>query len=167
MVVGITVTQSFLTRTIIYLCACIRLVCNITLRRCTNLICSILSKFVGLLNGPSALSGTQTELNEVMFTWSPPYTLEGVPILGYKLNIQVIGNLNETLLSNYYASINDTSLIVSRPESENNCIFVNISVNATNVVGDGETVFSIFYFSEGNSISKLIVMHVNIPIKAR
>ena len=117
-------------------------------------IYAVLSNSVGLLNEPTALSGTQTELDEVIFTWSPPYTLEGVPILGYNLNIQVISSLNETLLSNFYVSINDTSFSVSRPESENNCIFVNISVNATNVVGVGETVFSTFYFSEGNFISK-------------
>ena len=111
----------------------------------------------GLLSGVSNLSGTQIEPDQVTFSWSSPYTLEGVPILGYELSILIISNINGSVISNTHESVNDSSLHVnvSKPDSsEETCICVNISVNARNMVGDGETVFSIFYFKKGKISSK-------------
>ena len=97
----------------------------------------------------TGLNGIQTKADEVTFSWSPPYTIDDVPILGYESDILIFNDSNRSLINAYHTYLNDTSLIVPKPASDSNCVYVNVSVSAVNSVGYGETVQDIFYFSEG------------------
>ena len=48
---------------------------------------SVYSFLIGLLESVSNLTVTSFNSTTVLISWSPPFTLEGVPILGYSVNI--------------------------------------------------------------------------------
>ena len=100
----------------------------------------------------TGFNGIQTKPDEITFSWSPPYTIDGVPILGYESDILIFSDSNGSLIYTYHNSVNYTSLAVLKPESGNNCVYVNTSVHAVNSVGDGESTSDIFYFSEGTCL---------------
>ena len=80
----------------------------------------------------------------VLISWSPPFTLEGVPILGYNVTItnttsgEELKTENTTML-NYTFSIDD-------PDPDN-CF--SVTVVPINGAGPGENVTKIFIFSLG------------------
>ena len=69
----------------------------------------------------------------VLISWSPPFTLEGVPILGYNVTITNTtgGENSETML------VEDTTLLYSidHPDPENN---FTVTVVPINEVGAGQ-----------------------------
>ena len=108
---------------------------------------------IGLLGEVSDLNGAQTKPNEVEFTWSPPYSLEGVPILGYESDVVIIAGSDGSVVQAYHdTTVNDTRLAVLKPESAQGCLYVNVSVLALNKVGNGTAIHDIFYFSESTYI---------------
>ena len=105
-------------------------------------------KNVGLLGEVSGLNGEQTKPLEVEFTWSPPYSLEGVPILGYESEVVIIADSDGSVVHAYHDTVNNTRLEVSKPESAPGCLYANASVLAFNKVGNGTAIHDVFYFSE-------------------
>ena len=68
----------------------------------------------------------------VLISWSPPFTLEGVPILGYNVTItNTTSGENETML------VEDTTLLYSidHPDPKNN---FTVTVVPINEVGAGQ-----------------------------
>ena len=96
--------------------------------------------------------GSQSKPNEVTFSWSPPFTIEGVPILGYESSISLISDSDNSIIYKNYHYLNDTKLKVAKPNSNSSCIYVNISVLATNSAGKGTVVNDVFYFRESKCI---------------
>ena len=69
----------------------------------------------------------------VLITWSPSFTLEGVPILGYNVTItNMTSRENETIL------VKDTTLLY-HPDPENN---FTVTVVPLNEVGAGQPATS-------------------------
>ena len=103
---------------------------------------------LGYLAGVSGIIGSQPKAHEVNFTWSPPYTIAGVPVLGYQLNITIASGTDQRVINTSQVYVNDAELTVSKPESDKSpCIYVNISILATNTVGNGAVVSYFFHFS--------------------
>ena len=111
------------------------------------------------------LVGKQSELDQVTFTWNPPYTINGVPILGYELNISIISASDENVIHKVHDYINNTELTVVKPKSNNTCIYINISVLASNPVGKGEAVNDIFYYSESKGYTDKVNVLQGISTK--
>ena len=81
----------------------------------------------------------------VLISWSPPFTLEGVRILGYNVTItNTTSGENETVL------VEDTTLLYSidHPDPENN---FTVTVVPINEVGTGQPATRIFLFCESLS----------------
>ena len=86
----------------------------------------------GLLGSVNSLTVTLINSTTVLISWSPPFTLEGVPILGYNVTItNTTSGENETVL------VEDTTLLYSidHPDPENN---FTVTVVPINEVGAGE-----------------------------
>ena len=86
----------------------------------------------GLLESVSNLTVTLINSTTVLISWSPPFTLEGVPILGYNVTItNTTSGENETML------VEDTTLLYSidHPDPENN---FTVTVVPINEVGAGQ-----------------------------
>ena len=101
-----------------------------------------------MLGEVSDLNGDQTRPKEIVFTWSPPYSLDGVPILGYESDIAIITISDGSVVHAYHEAVNDTKLVVLKPESEQSCLYINVSVLPLNEVGNGTAINDIFHFSE-------------------
>ena len=82
-----------------------------------------------------------TSLN---ITWSAPYTLEGVDILGY--NISIINTSND---NSYFTQ--DTQYIISDIYGDP-CTKVALAISGYNEAGDGATTSTMLYLFEGNII---------------
>ena len=66
----------------------------------------------------------------ILISWSPPFTLEGVPILGYNVTItNTISGENETIL------VEDTTLLYTVYQKY---IKINVTVIPINEIGAGE-----------------------------
>ena len=81
--------------------------------------------YSGLLESVSNLTVTLINSTTVLISWSPPFTLEGVPILGYNVTITSATNVASV-------TVNNTSLYYQCHESS-----MNITVVAVNGAGDG------------------------------
>ena len=94
---------------------------------------------VGLLESVSNLNVTLINSTTVLISWSPPFTLEGVPILGYNVTItNTTSGENETML------VEDTTLLYSidHPDPENN---FTVTVVPINKVGAGQPACIILF----------------------
>ena len=81
----------------------------------------------------SNLTVTLINSTTVLITWSPSFTLEGVPILGYNVTItNMTSRENETIL------VKDTTLLY-HPDPENN---FTVTVVPLNEVGAGQPATS-------------------------
>lgn len=103
---------------------------------------------VGTLGPVADLIGTQTKIDEVTLSWSPPYTIDGVPILGYELDILFPSASNGSLICPYHEAQNHTHLTLPNLDPDKDCVYTNISIVAVNAVGHGDAIHDIFYFSE-------------------
>ena len=78
----------------------------------------------------------------VLISWSPPFTLEGVPILGYNVTIT-----NTTSGENETMSVEgDTTMLyysIDHPDPDNN---FTVTVVPINVAGPGESAVIVFVF---------------------
>ena len=85
--------------------------------------------YTGLLESVSNLTVTLINSTTVLISWSPPFTLEGVPILGYNVTItNTTSGENETML------VEDTTLLY-HPDPGNN---FTVTVVPINEVGAGQ-----------------------------
>ena len=97
-----------------------------------TLLSFTLMMYSGLLESVSNLTVTPLNSTTILIFWSPPFTLEGVPILGYNVTItNTTSGENETML------VEDTTLLYSidHPDPGNN---FTVTVVPINEVGTGE-----------------------------
>ena len=88
--------------------------------------------YKGLLDSVSNLAVTPVNSTTVLISWSPPFTLEGVPILGYNVTItNTTSGENETIPVE-----GDTTMLyysIDHPEST-----FTVTVVPINAVGAGD-----------------------------
>ena len=91
----------------------------------------------GLLESVSDLTVVSINSTTVLISWSHPFTLEGVPILGYNVTIT-----NTTSEENETMSVEgDTTMLyysIDHPDPDNN---FTVTVVPINIVGPGELAF--------------------------
>ena len=89
--------------------------------------------FAGLPESVSNLTATLINSTTILISWSSPFTLEGVPILGYNVTItNIISGENETMLLNSTGHSNpQTSLLYSidHPDPEYNFIVTVVPID--------------------------------------
>ena len=95
--------------------------------------------YAGLLQSVSNLTVTFINSTTVLISWSPPFTLEGVPILGYDVTLDVSGESKTMLVegqtTNLYHTIN---------RSEIDSIQLIVTVIPINAAGAGKPTFIFF-----------------------
>ena len=92
---------------------------------------------IGLLASVSDLTLTYINGSSVLLAWTPPYTLDNVPITGYYIKD---GISNITTNSTFIV------LLTADPDP---CTQTNITVYAVNDVGVGEPDSIHFYYERG------------------
>ena len=112
----------------------------------------------GLLESVSNLTVTliNSLVTTALISWSPPFTLEGVPILGYNVTIT-----NTTSGENVTMLVEDTTLLYSidHPDPENN---FTVTVVPINEVGAGKPALVSFIIVT----SEFIMVHQFLCIMA-
>ena len=103
------------------------------------------SSCAGLLESVGDLTVVSINSTTVLISWSPPFTLERVPILGYNITITNTTSREEletaiTTMLNYIFSID-------HPDPGNN---FTVTVVPINEAGPGDNVTTSFSFSEQN-----------------
>ena len=88
-----------------------------------------------------------TEL--LKFEWSDPYALEGVPILGYNVLLQITTTKDGSSIVPYNGTVYERELAVTNEFNDGFCVFVNFTIAAINMVGVGSVTSSTEYFAEG------------------
>ena len=88
--------------------------------------CLVLS--VGYLAPPTEVRVEQVSVDTVNVSWSPPFTLEGVPILNYTVYITSSTGSSETV------NTTQTEISLQRP-----CADTTYQVSGWNEVGEGNT----------------------------
>ena len=69
----------------------------------------------------------------VLISWSPPFTLEGVPILGY--NVTITNTTSGEELESENTTMLNYTFIIDHPDPDNN---FTVTVVPINIVGPGE-----------------------------
>ena len=100
-----------------------------------------------MLNEVEGLLGKQLSSSLVLFEWLSPYTLAGVPILGYELLIHETDELDKDIWTFCNATANETSYIYNKLNESSNCTIVNINISAINMVGHGLSAEYMFTFT--------------------
>ena len=101
---------------------------------CDTPICRLINNYylwlsTGLLGAVHSLTVKPINSTTVLISWSPPFTLEGVPILGYNVTIT-----NTTSGENETVSVKDTTLLYSIDPGSS----YTVTVVALNMVGGGQ-----------------------------
>ena len=94
---------------------------------------------IGLLASVSDLTLTYINGSSVLLAWTPPYTLDNVPITGYYIKDEIS---NITTNSTFVV----LSIIIADPDP---CSQTNVTVYAINDVGVGEPDSIHFYYERG------------------
>ena len=97
----------------------------------------IIFSYIGLLASVSDLTLTYINGSSVLLAWTPPYTLDNVPITGYYIKD---GISNITTNSTFIV------LLTADPDP---CTQTNVTVYAVNDVGVGEPDSIHFYYKRG------------------
>ena len=104
---------------------------------------------VGLLESVNDLTVVSINSTTVLISWSPPFTLEGVPILGYNVTItNTPTGENETM-----SVEGDTTMLyysINYPDPDNNFTVTVVPINGA---GPGENVTKRFLFPIGEILS--------------
>ena len=123
--------------------------------------------YVSLTDSPEPVSDlTVVSINSttVLISWSPPFTLEGVPILGYNVTVtNTTGGKNETM-----SVEGDTTMLyysIDHPDPDNN---FTITVVPINVVGLGEsrTSTSFMFPYTLSKYNNYFVSWIQIPFRS-
>ena len=73
-----------------------------------------------------------------IFTWDDPYTLMGVPILGYNISIMFTSlKNNNTILTNAQVILKQ-EFVVTDPFKNGFCVLMNFTTSAINMAGEGK-----------------------------
>ena len=108
----------------------------------------------GYLGAVPGLEGTQTSPTESVFKWSKPYSLVGVPVLGYQIRMDVVDSLSGDSIS-HEMFLNDTNYTLTTVSSAD-CTHVNITLFAINNVGPGKQAYYNFRFIESKPVHEII-----------
>ena len=85
----------------------------------------IISNYIGLLEASTDVTVKGVSKESVNLSWSPPFTLDGVPILHYTVYITSQGVSEQR-------NITEASIILRRPYSS-----ITYQITAWNSVGEG------------------------------
>ena len=106
---------------------------------------------IGLLESVSNLTVVSINSTTVLISWSPPFTLEGVPILGYNATIA-----NTTSGENETMSVEgDTTMLyysIDHPDPDNNFTVTVVPINGA---GPGQASSFVFHFSARKNIFEI------------
>ena len=108
--------------------------------------------YSGLLDGPGNMSASANSCDTISLLWDEPYSLPGVDILSYQVNLSGIQFGNESFFINNSAFVSDNesnSWTESFEECQDPCDQINASVAGKNKVGIGKPALTIFYFLGG------------------
>ena len=100
--------------------------------------CYYYTSHAGLLESVSNLTVVPINSTTVLISWSPPFTLEGVPILGY--NVTTSGE-NETM-----SVEGDTTMLyysIDHPDPDNNFTVTVVPINGAGPGEDAVTTIEI------------------------
>ena len=86
---------------------------------------------IGLLEAPSDVMFDIVSRDRVIVSWSPPFTLDGIPILYYTVNIISQGVVTEQI------NTTETHITLERP-----CVSTTYQISAWNDVGEGNATIS-------------------------
>ena len=100
-----------------------------SLRMVVFILC--VSFLTGLLEAPSDVMFDIVSRDRVIVSWSPPYTLDGIPILYYTVNIISQGVVTEQI------NTTETLITLERP-----CVSTTYQISAWNDVGEGNATIS-------------------------
>ena len=107
--------------------------------------------YSGLLDGPGNMSASANSCDTTSLLWNEPYSLPGVDILSYQVNLSGIQFENETFI-NISDSVSDNGSngwTKSFEDCQDPCKPINASVAGKNKVGIGRPASTIFYFLGG------------------
>ena len=97
--------------------------------------------FIGLLNMVGDLSYNFINLTSLNVTWSAPYTLDGVDILGY--NITITNTSNGNIYHTYFTQ--NTQYVISNNDGDP-CTELTVTISSYNGAGIGDMIsFNFFY----------------------
>ena len=110
--------------------------------------------FAGLLESVSNLAVTPVNSTTVLISWNPPFTLEGVPILGYNVTITTSGE-NETM-----SVEGDTTMLYYSIDHLKSTF--TITVVPINVVGVGDKASILYNTSKLHVVNQLIYYNTGV-----
>ena len=120
------------------------------------IICKYCIIFIGPLAAVNiyidAIVHSSTSLN---VTWSAPYTLDGVDILGY--NITITNTSNDNILHTHFTQ--DTQYVISNNDGDP-CTELTLTISGYNGAGDGGATSANFTYPQGNTNIHNIIMIV-------
>ena len=117
----------------------------------------------GVLESVRNLTMAVINSTTALISWSPPSTLEGIPILGYIITIisTASSNNNESML----AAGNTTMLYYTIDYNDNNNITVTVIVLPINEAGDGQSTFTtINILSPQVPLSSVLALSTSVVI---
>lgn len=107
-----------------------------------TLDCAYIYLYIGPLASVGNLTATQLNNTSVQLSWTPPYTLDNVPITGYYIDI-------------FNTTVTDTNTTITLTNTDP-CTLTNVSVYPVNGAGMGESATVSFYSLRGkNKLSAL------------
>ena len=74
----------------------------------------------------------------ITFTWDDPYTLNGVPILGYQVLAVFNSSKNSDIILTSTQVVQKGEFITVNPFRSGFCVFVNLTTSAINMAGLGK-----------------------------
>ena len=108
------------------------------------------SSCAGLLESVSNLTVVSINSTTVLISWSPPFTLEGVPILGYNVAItNTTSEENETILETAITTMLNYTFSIDHHDPDSEFIVTVVPINGAGP-GDSVYVTTSFSFSEQN-----------------
>ena len=100
--------------------------------------------FVGTLAAVNILYYMMINSTSINITWSAPYTLDGVDILGY--NITITNTSTGNILHTYFTQ--DTQYVISNKDGDP-CTELTLTISGYNGAGKGDTKSFNYYHPKG------------------
>ena len=93
--------------------------------------------WIGILNEVANLRVLFKSEDMIRFTWDSPYTLMGVPILGYNVSIVFTSLKSSDLIQTNSQVILNKEIVVTEPFQNGFCVLINFTTSALNMAGEG------------------------------
>ena len=92
---------------------------------------------IGILDEVTNLRVTFKSEDMITFTWDSPYTLMGVPILGYNISIVFTSLKSSDLIQTISKVTLINDIVVTNPFQNGFCVLINFTTSAINMAGEG------------------------------